>query len=245
MTTTFNASLLLFFLSTMHDTPHQLRQRLRALRSALPPASQQQAALAVAGWLADWPVFTAAHRIAGYWACDGELNPMPLLERAWAANQQVYLPVLTDTPLQSLQFAPYQPDTPLCRNRFNIPEPDVPPTSWLEPPELDLVLMPLVAFDSCGNRLGMGGGFYDRSFAFQRDPGLHGHRPYLLGLGYTLQKVATLFRQPWDVPLDGVVTEVALEMFSVGESSVLTPTPFPQASEEIFRLPSSGRAAGY
>ena len=208
----------------MHDAPHELRQRLRTLRRALPFASQQQAALAVAGRLVDWSVFTAAHRIAAYWACDGELDPTPLLERAWAANQQVYLPVLTDIPPQSLRFAPYRPDTPLRRNRFNIPEPDAPPTRWLEPQELDLVLMPLVAFDNFGNRLGMGGGFYDRSFAFQRDPSLRNHRqPYLLGLGYALQKVATLFRQPWDVPLDAVVTEAALEVFSVGESLILTP----------------------
>jgi len=95
----------------MNDAPHDLRQRLRALRRALPPALQQQTGLAVAE-LATWPGFTAAARIAGYWACDGELNPMPLLERAWAAHQQVYLPVLTDTPPQSLQFAPR-------RNRFN------------------------------------------------------------------------------------------------------------------------------
>lgn len=199
----------------MNDAPHELRQRLRTLRRALPLASQQQAALAVADRLTDWSVFTAAHRIAAYWACDGELSPMPLLERAWAANQQIYLPVLTDTPPQSLQFAPYRPDTPLRRNRFNIPEPDVPPTRWLEAPELDLVLTPLVAFDRFGNRLGMGGGFYDRSFAFQRDPDLRRYRrPYLLGLGYEFQKVSALRRQSWDVPLDAAVTEAALWVFS-------------------------------
>ena len=200
--------------STMNDAPHELRQRLRTLRRALPPALRQQAAVAVAGRLTSWSVFATANRIAAYWARDGELSPMPLLEYAWAANQQVYLPVLTDTPLQSLQFTPYRPDTPLHRNRFSIPEPDVSPTRWLEPPELDLVLMPLVAFDSFGNRLGMGGGFYDRSFAFQRDPSLRSHRPYLIGLSYEFQKVATLFRQPWDVPLDATVTEAALYGFS-------------------------------
>lgn len=203
----------------MNDAPHDLRQRLRALRRALPPALQQQTGLAVADRLADWPGFTAAARIAGYWACDGELNPMPLLERAWAAHQQVYLPVLTDTPPQSLQFAPYRPDTPLRRNRFNIPEPDVPPPQWLKPAQLDLVLTPLVAFDSFGNRLGMGGGFYDRSFAFRRDPVRRHHRPYLLGLGYEFQKVAALPRQPWDVPLDAAVTETALWVFSETDSA--------------------------
>jgi 5-formyltetrahydrofolate cyclo-ligase len=203
----------------MNDVPHDLRQQLRIQRRALPPALRQQAALAIADRLADWPVFTAANRIAGYWACDGELSPMLLLERAWAANQQVYLPVLTDASPQSLQFAPYRPDTPLRHNRFNIPEPDVPSTRWLEPPELNLVLTPLVAFDNFGNRLGMGGGFYDRSFAFLRDPSLRDHRPYLLGLGYEFQKVYALRRQSWDVPLDAAVTEAALWVFSETNSA--------------------------
>jgi len=81
------------------------------------------------------------------------------------------------------------------------------------------VLTPLVAFDSFGNRLGMGGGFYDRSFVFRRDPVRRHHRPYLLGLGYEFQKVAALPRQPWDVPLDAAVTETALWVFSETDSA--------------------------
>lgn len=198
----------------MIDDLPALRQRLRSLRRNQSLAEQQHAAWRVARRLTEWPVFAAANRIAGYWACDGELDPMLLLERAWAAGQQVYLPVLAGASPQSLQFAAYRADTPLRRNRFNIPEPDTSPTEWLEPAALDLVLTPLVAFDSSGNRLGMGGGFYDRSFAFLRDSSDHGRRPYLLGLGYELQRIAALPRQPWDVPLDAAVTEAALYLFS-------------------------------
>ncbi len=217
----------------MTDDPRELRQRLRVLRRALSPAERRQAALAVAHRLADWPAWAGATRVAGYWACDGELDPAPLLECAWAANRQVYLPVLDGE--CSLRFAPYQPGTSLRRNRFAIPEPDVPSTEWLEPSRLDLVLMPLVAFDSAGTRLGMGGGFYDRAFAFPRDPGHDGYRPVLLGLGYEFQHVAEQCRQPWDVPLDAAVTEAALYVFSAVKCSALTPSPSPS--------PASGRGA--
>ncbi len=168
--------------------------------------------MAVARRLAVWPAFAGATRIAGYWACDGELDPMPALERVWATNRQVYLPVLAEESL--LCFAPYRPGVPLRRNRFKIPEPEVAPAEWVWPSQLDLVLAPLVAFDSTGTRLGMGGGFYDRSFAFLREAGDHGRRPWLLGLAYEFQKVADLVRQPWDVPLDAVVTEAVLYEFS-------------------------------
>ncbi|MCC7219631.1 MAG: 5-formyltetrahydrofolate cyclo-ligase [Candidatus Contendobacter sp.] len=190
-----------------------LRQQLRTLRQRLPIAEQRRAARAVADGLAGCSGFGAARRIAGYWACHGELDPLPLLERAWNAGKAVYLPVLADAPPQSLRFAPYSPGTPLRRNRFHIPEPDVAPADWLKPTELDLVLMPLVAFDPTGTRLGMGGGFYDRSFAFLLDPGYCGCRPWLLGLGYAFQKVAALPRQPWDVPLDAAITERAFSVF--------------------------------
>jgi 5-formyltetrahydrofolate cyclo-ligase len=181
----------------------------------LPSAERQGAALSVARRVADWAIYGAAMRIAGYWACDGELDPMPLLESAWAASKDVYLPVLVDAPPKSLQFAPYRPGLPLRRNRFDIPEPDVPPSKWLQPAWLDLVLTPVVVFDSTGTRLGMGGGFYDRSFAFLRDLDYRGQRPLLLGLGYEFQKASEhLVRQSWDVSLDAVATEEALYVFA-------------------------------
>ena len=191
----------------------QFRRRLRDQRRDLAVAKQRQAALTVADHVTNWPPFVAARRIAGYWACHGELDPLPLLERAWTLGKTAYLPVLTDSPPQSLRFAPYRPGTPLRRNRFNIPEPDVSPADGLKPAALDLVLTPLIAFDPTGTRLGMGGGFYDRSFAFLLDPDYRGDRPRLIGLGYTFQEVAELPRRPWDVPLDAVATEQALRIF--------------------------------
>lgn len=196
----------------MIDDLRELRQRLRTLRRVLSPAERRRAALAVVRRLEDWPAWTVAMRIAGYWACDGELDPAPSLECAWAAQRSVYLPVLEGE--CSLRFAPYLPGMPLRRNRFNIPEPEVAAEEWLEPSQLDLVLTPLVAFDRTGTRLGMGGGFYDRAFGFLCDPVYRSHRPLLLGLGYEFQRVANLARQPWDVPLDAAVTETTLSVFS-------------------------------
>jgi len=160
------------------------------------------------------PDFSEAAAIAGYWACQGELDPAPLLERCWTAGKAVYLPVLAG---DALLFAPYQPETPLHRNRFNIPEPEAAPADLQPPSAMDWVLTPLVAFDTAGTRLGMGGGFYDRSFAFLLDPDWRGRRPRLLGLGYEFQRVTALIRQPWDVPLDAAATEKALYLLAKNE----------------------------
>lgn len=191
-----------------------VRQDMRARRRWVSAAERQQAAQAVVRHALDWPEWDTVTRIAAYWACDGELDPMPLLEQSWASGKQVYLPILVGSPPSTLRFAPFQAGCPMRRNRFAIPEPDVSPEACLPPSELHLVVTPLVAFDVTGTRLGMGGGFYDRSFAFLRDPDYRGHRPRLLGLGYEFQRLAELNRQPWDVPLAAAVTEVALHRFA-------------------------------
>ena len=153
------------------------------------------------------PAFGRAEHIAGYSAFAGELDPAPLLDRARELGKQVYLPIIVGK--DRLLFAPLRRADRLKPNRFGILEPDVPETSWLPPPRLDLVLTPLVAFDNTGNRLGMGAGFYDRSFEFLNCP-KRPPRPCLVGLAYEIQKVTQLRRERWDVPLDAVVTEAAL-----------------------------------
>lgn len=187
---------------------NSLRSQTRALRRTLPLPQREQAALRLAKRIAALPVFTTSQHIAAYIAIDGEMDPSPLLTQATALNKHVYLPVLTADTQRPMVFAPYETDTKLKPNRFKILEPDVSPAQWRNGEHLDLVLAPLVAFDARGNRLGMGGGFYDRTFAFRRDTA--SPWPYLLGLAYELQKVDTLERQPWDIPLDGIATEYAL-----------------------------------
>jgi 5-formyltetrahydrofolate cyclo-ligase len=125
------------------------------------------------------PAFMRAGRVAAYLANDGEIDPARLVQRAWTSGRQVYLPVLVDRPRPTLRFAPYEPGTRFTRNRFGIPEPDVPRRTLLPARALDLLLLPLVAFDGHGNRLGMGG----------------------------FQQVPRLAPAAWDVPLHGIVTE--------------------------------------
>jgi 5-formyltetrahydrofolate cyclo-ligase len=93
-------------------------------------------------------------------------------------------------------------------NRFRLPEPDVADSEMLAPEDLDLVLAPLVVFDSYRNRIGMGGGFYDRSFAFRKIPGHT--RPVLIGVAHEIQKVDRIVPEEWDVPLDMIVTDQAI-----------------------------------
>jgi 5-formyltetrahydrofolate cyclo-ligase len=185
-----------------------LRSQIRALRRTLSLSQREQAAQNLAKRVAALPVFATSQHIAAYIAIDGEMDPTPLLAQVTALGKQIYLPVLTADSQRPMVFAPYGTDTKLKPNRFKILEPDVSPAQWRNGEHLDLVLAPLVAFDASGNRLGMGGGFYDRTFAFRRDTA--SPWPYLLGMAYELQKVDALERQPWDIALDGIATECAL-----------------------------------
>jgi 5-formyltetrahydrofolate cyclo-ligase len=182
-----------------------LRQRLRAVRRALTPAERRQAADKAAAILTGLPQFHAARRIAAYVAMDGELDPAPLIAAARAAGKQVYLPALPPDDQGPLAFQLYVADTRLVPNRLRILEPDAPLTAAISATELDLVLAPLVGFDMSGRRLGMGGGFYDRTFAFLKDGRIT--QPLLIGLAYECQRVTELDEASWDVPLKAVVTE--------------------------------------
>jgi len=194
------------------DTRNHLRRALRAERNRLTPAQQARAAQGLAVQLAGTRLFRVARRIALYLPNDGEIDPVPLMTRVWAMNKTCYLPILSRLKHDRLWFAPYEPDTALAPNRFGIPEPLVAPRTWLRAPDLDLILMPLVAFDARGNRLGMGGGFYDRSLAFLRHRG-RWHKPHLVGLAHEVQHVEQLETFAWDVPLQAVATDRAVYHF--------------------------------
>lgn len=184
----------------------ELRMQLRAARRALDQRSRGQAAQACLHNLLGLAAFRNARRVAAYLATDGELDTRALIERAWEMGKQVYLPVLLPQGENRLWFAPYTPGTRLVANRFGIPEPERAQHLRIAPLALDAVFTPLVAFDPAGHRLGMGGGFYDRSFAY-----LLRHRrwlrPRLIGLAYDFQYRDRLPAQSWDVPLHAIVTD--------------------------------------
>jgi 5-formyltetrahydrofolate cyclo-ligase len=191
----------------MDDTARaSIRRELRARRAALPPAERIAAAEGLAARLEELAEWHVDQRIAGYWAIHGEM----LLHRAAAACErrraQWHLPRLDGN---TLRFAPWRVGDPLSPNDYGIPEPAVPLAQCLAPEALELVLVPLVAFDRRGGRLGAGAGFYDRAFAFLK----HGERPrepLLVGVGFAFQEVESLPPAAWDVRLDFVCTEKEL-----------------------------------
>ena len=191
------------------DERRALRSRLRETRRNLGSDQRNAAARLCARRLSELAAFRNARRIAAYLPADGELDTDPLIARAWDMGKSVYLPVLLPQGENRLWFARYEPDTILRCNRFGIPEPVGAARTRIAPLALDLVLTPLVAFDAQGHRLGMGGGFYDRSFAY-----LLRHRrwlrPRLIGLAYDFQRQPHLPHQPWDVPLHAIVTDKAV-----------------------------------
>jgi 5-formyltetrahydrofolate cyclo-ligase len=184
------------------DVRRALREMMRSRREALPPTVRLAAAEALARQLHTLPGFGGAQRLAGYWAVRGELPLHALL--APPLSFEYHLPVLQAD--RSLRFAAWRAGAPLGANRYGIPEPAVDAAALRAGTELDLVLLPLLAFDRHGGRLGSGAGYYDRSFAFLRTQPRPA-RPLLVGVGYGFQEVARLPLAEWDVPLDYVATE--------------------------------------
>ena len=188
-------------------TNRLLRQTIRQQRRALTHSEAAACAEQLAQQAGKHPLLLRSDRIAAYLSSDGEIDPYPLLQSLWSAGKQVYLPVLVPFSRQKLWFARFNPDDMLAVNRFGIPEPVR--RRLIKPSALDLVLTPLVAFDAEGHRVGMGGGFYDSTFAClqQRQ---HWHKPKLLGLAYEFQKQATIKPNKWDVPLNAIATDVRI-----------------------------------
>ncbi|MEG3792080.1 5-formyltetrahydrofolate cyclo-ligase [Lysobacter sp. CCNWLW3] len=181
-----------------------LRRDLRERRRALSAADRIAGAERLAAHLLGLPFAPQTGYVAGYWALDGEIGL-----HAWQLRLPpdcIYcLPVLGDD--GALRFAPWRAGDPLVGNRYGIPEPDVAASSLLEPRDLALAVTPLVGFDPRGHRLGMGGGWYDRSFAFrQREPA----PPWLVGAAFEVQRIDALDRADWDVALDAVCSDAAV-----------------------------------
>lgn len=178
-----------------------IRTQIRRQRQALSPQQQQQAAQQVAERALSFPLLAQARNVALFLSFDGELDTRPLISRLWQRGQQVYLPVLHPFSTGQLLFIRYLPDTPLTPNRYGIPEPSLNLTELAPLNTLDIILVPLVAFDARGQRLGMGGGFYDRTLQHWQQ---HGVLP--AGLAHCCQQVPALPTEQWDIPLPVIIT---------------------------------------
>ena len=183
----------------LQPTRAQLRADLRTRRGALKPGERLAAADAIARHLGEREELRQPGYVGGYWAVNGEL-PLHSVQLRLAPGQVWCLPVVQAD--GGLRFAPWRAGDPLVPKRYGIPEPVTQTT--LPPQVLALVLLPLLGFDRQGGRLGMGGGYYDRAFAFR-----HGRPapPHLVGIGFACQELPGLAAEPWDVRLDAVATE--------------------------------------
>ena len=150
-----------------------------------------------------------ARRIAAYWPADGELDPRPLIRLVQGRGVRVFLPVLRPGRQRRLWFVPFAPGAPLKANRLGISEPRRGRRGLKLPWQLDLVLVPLVGFDRNCNRIGMGAGFYDRTLAYLRQR-TRWRRPCLIGVAHECQRLDRIEPRPWDIPLDGVATELGV-----------------------------------
>lgn len=178
-----------------------LRRTFRQRRRRLTPSVRAAHADAAARHFFAAGLQFAGRTFGAYVAADGELDPAPLLRRLLHPRRRLALPVVRRGGV--MDFYRVRPDTRFVTNRFGIAEP-APGTPWVPPLSIDVLLMPLVAFDDRGNRLGMGAGFYDR-FIGRLPPRL---RPRLIGLAHEVQRSESpLPTAPWDVPLDGVLSE--------------------------------------
>ena len=174
----------------------ELRKHLREQRRQLSAEQQDRAAQGIVMQLSNTPGLSAATHIGLYDAVDGEVGTALLARWARDNGKIPYLPVVEG---EVLRFAEWRNDDELTANRFGIGEP---PTGIerVEAQALDVLCLPLVGWNRNGVRLGMGGGYYDRTLA--QPP-----RPLIVGLAHSCQEMEALPEDSWDITLDWVMTE--------------------------------------
>ena len=191
-------------MTLLPDAPYtrqQIRQQVRQRRRALTPEQQTQFALQAADRMMAYPPVLLAQTVAVFLSFDGELDTLPLIDQLWRAGKRVYLPVLHPFSPGNLLFLHYHPSSELMVNRLKIREPKLDVRDVLPLSQLDVLVTPLVAFDAAGQRLGMGGGFYDRTLQNWRQ-----HRLQPVGYAHDCQQVDALPTEQWDIPLPAVIT---------------------------------------
>jgi 5-formyltetrahydrofolate cyclo-ligase len=180
---------------------NQLRTQLQQQRKTLAITQQTAYSQQICQYVSQADCFKKAQHIAFYTPVNGEANPLPLQQ---ITDKSYYLPVLSVQKKHHLIFVKINKKTQYNNNIYAIPEPIYTAEDIISIKKLDVVIMPLVAVDKSGNRMGMGGGYYDRSFAFkQTSPA---DSPQLLGFAYDFQLVDKLATNTWDIPLDFIAT---------------------------------------
>ena len=174
---------------------------MRKTRNALPASDVTQFSTAICKMLLRLDTYHNAQHIACYLAIKNEIDLTLFIEQAWRDNKKIYVPII-NRDAGTMDFVRYTPDAPLKINCFDIPEPS--PQQPIALAELDLLILPLIAFDAHCNRLGQGGGYYDKYLE------CYAHlkkRPATIGVAYEKQKIPAVPLEAWDVPLDQIISE--------------------------------------
>jgi len=187
----------------MQQDLQQLRRDLKKRRALLDPMEITSTSLSITAKFWHLPCVQRVTNIGIYMSVAGEIDCGPLIKIGWLRKKRIFAPVLAKN---RLNFAPLNPGSKLVQNRFDILEPVYRPGDLIDPRQLDVVIVPLLAFDTQLNRIGMGAGYYDRTFAFSKRQKLW-RRPLLIGVAYSFQRVENLTARAWDVPLHTVITE--------------------------------------
>ena len=200
----------------MVDTLKQKRDSIRAtIRQQRKALSNDALSTAADALLLNCkPFLHNVKNVAGYLAISGEIPLDPIFDYCHKKGITTLLPIMRD---QALLFAPFDPSTTFTTKKWGILEPDTDEAHWITPHELELVLVPLVAFDHTCNRIGMGGGFYDRSFEFRKT---EAGPPALIGVAHAMQQVENVFVEAWDVALDCIVSDEGVSATSTTGSKL-------------------------
>lgn len=196
----------------MSNDKKKLRLEFRAKREAVTVAQRELASQALAQHILAQSWCKDKQSFALYCAMPSEIHTQPLINALWQHQKTCYLPRIAAD--NTLLFAHYTANTILIPNRFGIAEPPA-DTPLCALTDLEVIFMPLVAFDESGHRLGMGAGYYDKTFASLREQKM---RPLLVGLAYELQKANRIPQDTWDIGLDIVMTEQRVHTYTHNSS---------------------------
>lgn len=199
---------------------YTLRQSLRTKRRHLTKMQQHQHARKITQRIIHSKLYKRSRYIALYLSADGEVDLSFLINKLHSSSdsghsKKCYLPVIISRRQGIIQFAPYEKHTQLKKNCFGILEPVYQKKQLKTALQMDLVLAPLVGFDEQGNRMGMGGGYYDRALQHLKSNELkvRSLKPGFVGIAHELQRVPTLESHTWDIALNAIVTEKRLSYF--------------------------------
>jgi 5-formyltetrahydrofolate cyclo-ligase len=193
-------------MSNVIPSKAELRRQAKLARASMSVNDRDAASMQICETLARQSCFQRASSIAIYLATPDEVSCWPLIERAWRMKKRIFAPIVKKN--AKLQFCELRPNSTLRRNRYNIQEPAE--GERIISQRLDMVVTPLLAFDRNRNRLGMGGGYYDRTFSFLKTRNSF-TKPKLVGIAFNCQRSEEIPASPWDIPLFQVVTELGTE----------------------------------